>query len=60
MKWILCHIGLHKYYMIKRVDNHTRKMGCRWCKKLWGMNDRVKALIEWDADLATVHGEKYP
>ena len=53
-------LNIHKYYMIKRFDNQTRKMGCKRCNKKWGMNDRVKALVEWDADLADIHGEVYP
>ena len=52
---LLCKLGYHTYYVIKHFDIYTRRVGCRYCRKTWGMNDRCKAFIEWDTDLANVH-----
>lgn len=55
---IACLLFGHKYFVIKEYSKTTRKVGCRRCKKLWGMNDRVKAFIPWDSELEELHEEK--
>lgn len=55
MSKLLCCIFGHKYYVIKRFSFTTRKVGCRRCGEMWGMNDRVKALIEWNGELEEWH-----
>ena len=42
--------GRHDYYIIEESSYLCRKVGCRLCNKTFAMNDRVKALVEWDSD----------
>lgn len=57
---VLCRLFGHKYFVIKRFDAETRKVGCKRCHRAWGMNDRVKAFVEWDADLELLHNGPLP
>lgn len=50
-KKIKCFLGYHKYYLIFKIDCLNRKLGCKNCHKTFGMNDSVKAVIEWDGEL---------
>jgi len=54
-RWVMCRFGKHKYYVIKEYSKTVRKVGCRNCEKVWGMNDRVKSLLEWDGELEELH-----
>ncbi len=52
---IKCFFGHHKYFLIFIIDYENRKIGCRCCKKLWGMNDNVQLIVEWDNDLENMY-----
>ena len=55
-RWVICRLfKKHKYYTIKKYSKTIRKVGCRRCEKVWGMNDRVKTLLEWDGELEELH-----
>ena len=55
-RWVMCRVfRKHKYYVIKKYTKTVRKLGCRRCPKTWGMNDRVKSLLEWDGELEELH-----
>lgn len=59
MIWIkkIKHIfGRHDYFVIKNFSFHCRKVGCKFCKKKWAMNDRTKSLLEWDSSFQELHG----
>ena len=59
-KLVMCELlGKHKYYVIKKYSYTVRKVGCRRCGRVWGMNDRVKAFIEWDGELEELSKEVY-
>jgi len=60
MNKIWCWIFEHKYYVVQKFSNETRRVGCRRCPKTFGMNDRVKSFIPWDGELAELHGVPYP
>lgn len=53
----LCWLLGHSWFVVKRFSPTTRKVGCRQCGRLWGMNDSVRVLIDWDTELAELHGE---
>jgi hypothetical protein len=57
MKILICYIFGHKYYLIKKINRTTRKVGCKRCGKMWGMNDDVRALVEWDSELEEFYRE---
>ena len=50
-RWVICRLfKKHKYYTIKKYSKTVRKVGCRRCEKVWGMNDRVKSLSSTQVD----------
>lgn len=53
--YFLCKLFGHKYTVIKEYSKTTRKVGCKRCKAVWGMNDCVKALVPWDGELEELH-----
>lgn len=44
---IKCRLGYHEFYKIKRVSPSTLHIGCRCCRREWGMNSDVRALLPW-------------
>ncbi len=50
IKRILCLFGYHKYFLIKELRPYSRKIGCKYCKKQFMMNDDCKCVLEWDQD----------
>ena len=52
---IMCSIGKHKYYLIKKIDSRTNQVGCKNCRKIWGMHHPTKSFVEWDDDLELMH-----
>ena len=55
-KDLLCKIFGHKYYILKEFGT-SRKLGCKRCKKKFGMHDPTKTLIEWNSDLEFFYEE---
>ncbi len=51
--------GRHDYFIIKNFSSDCRKIGCRLCNKTYAMNDRVKALCEWDNDFEELYKDKH-
>lgn len=47
-----CFFGNHRYEVTQRLTRHSRRIACRRCGGVWGMHDDVRAVIEWDAELA--------
>lgn len=58
MKKVICWLFGHKWFVIKKYSPSVRKVGCRRCKNVWGMNDHVKSLIPWDRELEELHEGK--
>lgn len=55
IKRIKCKFGYHKYFLVQELTSWSRKIGCKNCSKLFGMNDNVKIVIEWDKDLEEMY-----
>lgn len=55
IKSFLCLIFGHRYAEIIRLSDYTHLIGCVRCKRRWGMNTDVQALIPWDMELEDVH-----
>ena len=51
MKWLICLLFGHKWFVEKEFTPDTRKVGCHRCGKRWGMNDRLGILVQWDDEL---------
>jgi len=58
-KWLLCKIFGHEYYVVQEFGSHTRRISCSRCKKDWGMNDRVKVMIDWNSYLSEMYFENF-
>ncbi len=53
---VMCRVfKRHKYFVIKEFSKTVRKVGCKRCGLTWGMNDRVKAFLPWDGELAELY-----
>lgn len=46
--WLGCLVLGHQLYVIKRLSDGSRKIGCNRCEKMWAMNDRCQAFLPWD------------
>ncbi len=58
-RFVICgFLRRHRYYTIKAYSHTTRKVGCRLCLKVWGMNDRVRSFIPWDGELQELHEDR--
>jgi hypothetical protein len=51
---------MHEYGVIKQYSRQSRLVACMRCKRLWGMNDDVKAFIPWDKELDDTMKLVYP
>jgi len=60
MKAWLCYILGHKYFVVKHFSRTARKVSCRRCDKVWGMEDHTKSFVEWDAELAELYENELP
>lgn len=52
---ILCVLIGHKYRVVQRFSPDVRRVKCDRCGSDWGMNDRVRVLVNWDEDLEEMH-----
>ena len=59
MKKIICFLLGHRYFVIKQFSDGSRKVGCKRCKMVWGMNDRMKAFLKWDWEFEKFYAENY-
>lgn len=46
-----CLIAGHRYYVLQEFGGGVRRVQCPRCGGDWGMNDRVRAIVPWDAEL---------
>ncbi len=51
IKKALCWLIGHRYVVLKKYSATIRKVGCRRCKRTWGMSDDARALLPWDDEL---------
>lgn len=60
MTWLKaasCFIFGHAYFRIKKLEFDADKIGCHCCGKMWSMHHPTQSLLEWDTELAELHGE---
>ena len=57
---IACALFGHKLRIVKRYSATERKVYCCRCHGLFGMHDGVQAFVDWDGQLAELHGEDWP
>lgn len=48
-QWIKCIFWHHEYYVIDQLSDYSRKLGCKACLKIFGMNDDARVVVRWDA-----------
>jgi hypothetical protein len=60
MRKLLCWVFGHQYAEIMRLSDFCHLVGCVRCKKRWGMNTAVHALVEWDMQLEDFHRSMGP
>lgn len=51
MMGLRCWLGRHNYRVLEVYSKDIRKVGCKCCSKVWGMNDDVRAFVPWDREL---------
>ena len=49
---VKCATGHHKYVVAQELTGHSRRITCPHCRRSWGMNDSVRAVVLWDHELA--------
>lgn len=59
MHVVLCALCFHDYICIQTFTVTQRRIGCRYCRKTWGMHDATKSLIPWDAELEEMYFDHY-
>lgn len=55
-----CYLFGHKFKPDIYYDENVQKINCERCKKKFGINHQMKALIEWDEELESVMKLIYP
>ena len=48
---LVCFLFGHKYFLIKKITQTTRKISCHRCGKVFGMNDDARCVLKWDREL---------
>ena len=55
MKKILCIIGKHQYEQIARPTDRGYMIGCKRCRKVWGMNTDVQIMLPWSLEMSDMY-----
>ena len=55
LRKLRCWLLGHRYYVIQEFSKTDRRLGCRNCKKTWGMNDNQCCLLDWDSELEEMY-----
>ena len=56
---IVCLLLGHRYYVVQNFSAYSRRIACERCKKSFGMNDQVQAVIPWCEDLSEMYFELF-
>lgn len=59
LDWFKHLFGIHKYYRIRILGDHSHLLGCKRCNKLFSINTSVKILLEWDLELEDMYRRIY-
>lgn len=49
--FIKCCIFGHQYFVLRSLSASSDLLGCKRCKKLFGMNNDVIVMLPWDREL---------
>lgn len=52
---IKCFYGYHDFFVLKEFTPKQRMVACSRCKKIWAMNDDVKAFLPWDKEFEELY-----
>lgn len=52
IRWLKCLFFYHDFYVIAQVSESSQHIACSQCKRQWGINHDVRAILPW----ATVAG----
>jgi len=44
---VKCYIGRHDFVVAQELSPIARRIGCKYCGGVWGMNDDVRCIIRW-------------
>ena len=55
MKRLWCWIACHQYEVWQVFSATSRRVICRRCGGDWGMNDDVRAMIDWSPELEAMY-----
>jgi hypothetical protein len=55
IKNLKCFMGIHDYFFIRELHFNSHLSGCKYCKKLYVMNNSFNSLIKYDADMEIMH-----
>lgn len=47
-QWLKCKFGRHDFYLIEKMSDYGRKLGCHYCHRLFAMNLDVRVVCPWD------------
>lgn len=63
MSWIIklfCFLGVHKsLYVVRKLKYTSRLIGCRECKRYFGMNDEVQAVLPFDEEMYDLYAKQF-
>jgi hypothetical protein len=48
---IRCLFFGHKYVTTQKLSPTSRRIACTRCRRMFGMNDEVRAVIDWSGEL---------
>ena len=54
-----CLVFCHDFVVVQEFSESVRKLRCERCGRYFGMNDRVRCVVEWDEELEQMHCEVY-
>ena len=55
MRRIFCLIFGHKYFRVKQLTDDSLLVGCKRCKKYYGMNKSVCAILPFDKEMEEMY-----
>lgn len=48
---IVCWLVGHRHRVLKKYGPRHKKVGCRRCKQVWCMADRMGIVVPWDGQI---------
>lgn len=48
-KRVPCLLFGHRYVLTQKLTEQSRRIACTRCRRMFAMNDDVRAVVEWDS-----------